>query len=67
LGLAPEPAPGTVQTIPAVGSPTAQTQAAAADAVDQLAEVMVEAPEPRYVAPTRRDQIGRIWAPVLIN
>ena len=23
--------------------------------------------EPRYVAPTRRDQIGRIWAPVLIN
>ena len=28
---------------------------------------MVEAREPRYVAPTRRDQIGRIWAPVLIN
>jgi hypothetical protein len=27
----------------------------------------VEAPEPRYVAPTRRDRIGRIWAPVLIN
>ena len=23
--------------------------------------------EPRYVAPTQRDQIGRIWAPVLIN
>src|ERR1700734_1772685 len=67
LGLAPEPAPGTVQTIPPLGSPAAQTQAAATDAVDQLAEVMVEAPEPRYVAPTRRDQIGRIWAPVLIN
>ena len=30
-------------------------------------EVVVEAPEPRYVAPTRRDRIGRIWAPVLIN
>ncbi len=29
--------------------------------------VMVEAPEPRYVAPTRRDRIGRIWAPVMIN
>ena len=29
--------------------------------------MMVEAPEPRYVAPTRRDQIGRIWAPVFIN
>lgn len=32
-----------------------------------LGEVVVEAPEPRYVAPTRRDRIGRIWAPVLIN
>jgi predicted aspartyl protease len=30
-------------------------------------EIVVEAPEPRYVAPTRRDRIGRIWAPVLIN
>jgi hypothetical protein len=33
----------------------------------QVPEVVVEAPEPRYVAPTRRDKIGRIWAPVLIN
>ncbi len=30
-------------------------------------EVVVSAPEPRYVAPTTRDRIGRIWAPVLIN
>src|SRR5262249_41171990 len=30
-------------------------------------EVVVEASEPRFVAPTRRDKIGRIWAPVLIN
>ena len=30
-------------------------------------EVVVESPEPRYVAPTTRDRIGRIWAPVLIN
>jgi predicted aspartyl protease len=30
-------------------------------------EVVVEAPEPRYVAPTLRDRIGRIWAPVFIN
>lgn len=29
--------------------------------------VVVEADEPRYVAPTLRDRIGRIWAPVLIN
>jgi hypothetical protein len=32
-----------------------------------IAEVVIEAPEPRYVAPTRRDRIGRIWAPVFIN
>ncbi|MDH5176803.1 MAG: retroviral-like aspartic protease family protein, partial [Gammaproteobacteria bacterium] len=32
-----------------------------------IEEVVVSAPEPRYVAPTTRDQIGRIWAPVLIN
>lgn len=30
-------------------------------------EVVVTAPEPRYVAPTLRDRIGRIWAPVYIN
>ena len=33
----------------------------------QLQELTVTAPEPRYVAPTRRDRIGRIWAPVLLN
>jgi predicted aspartyl protease len=30
-------------------------------------EIIVTAPEPRYVAPTLRDRIGRIWAPVYIN
>jgi|CXWL01.1.fsa_nt_gi predicted aspartyl protease len=41
---------------------------AVADApVAPLAEVLVSAPEPRYVAPTRRDRIGRIWAPVYLN
>jgi Aspartyl protease len=34
---------------------------------DVLQEVIVTAPEPRYVSPTRRDRIGRIWAPVYIN
>ncbi|MCC7461251.1 MAG: aspartyl protease family protein [Gammaproteobacteria bacterium] len=29
--------------------------------------VVVEVPEPRFVAPTNRDRIGRIWAPVYIN
>jgi predicted aspartyl protease len=33
----------------------------------QLTEVLVTAPEPRYVAPTLRDRIGRIWAPVYID
>jgi predicted aspartyl protease len=32
-----------------------------------LDELAVTAAEPRFVAPTRRDKIGRIWAPVLIN
>jgi len=29
--------------------------------------VIVQTTEPRYVSPTRRDRIGRIWAPVLID
>jgi len=49
--------------VPPGGAPPAPT----ADAADELAEIMVEAHEPRFVAPTRRDQIGRIWAPVYIN
>ncbi len=32
-----------------------------------VTEVTVIADEPRFVAPTRRDRIGRIWAPVEIN
>src|ERR1700678_4426856 len=34
---------------------------------DDLSEILVQASEPRFVAPTTRDQIGRIWAPVWIN
>ena len=30
-------------------------------------EVLVTAPEPRFVAPTTWDRIGRVWAPVMIN
>lgn len=59
LALCPQWASGIV---PDVSPPDA-----AAAAIEELAEVMVEAPEPRYVSPTRRDQIGRIWAPVMIN
>jgi len=59
LGLSARWAVGTA---PTVSPPTPEEQAA-----EQLAEIMVEAREPRFVAPTRRDQIGRIWAPVFIN
>jgi predicted aspartyl protease len=44
-----------------VGIPTAP------QATEELTEVVIQALEPRYVAPTRRDRIGRIWAPVYIN
>jgi predicted aspartyl protease len=33
----------------------------------ELEEIPVRPPEPRFVAPTTRDSIGRIWAPVLID
>ena len=32
-----------------------------------LEEVQISAPEPRYVSPTLRDRIGRIWVPVYID
>jgi len=32
-----------------------------------MEDVAVTADEPRFVAPTRRDKIGRIWAPVEVN
>jgi hypothetical protein len=53
----------------AFNSPELKSSGASAvpDVTDALAEILVEAREPRFVAPTRRDQIGRIWAPVFIN
>ena len=45
---------------PQVSSPADQQS-------EELTEVVVKAAEPRFVAPTRRDRIGRIWAPVYIN
>jgi predicted aspartyl protease len=47
-----------------VNGPSTPTSEPAADTVE---EVLVAAPEPRYVAPTLRDRIGRVWAPVYIN
>jgi predicted aspartyl protease len=56
--------PGTASVAPldpaAVPPPNPVTPA-------PLEEVLVTSPEPRYVAPTTRDRIGRIWAPVLVN
>ena len=43
------------------------TPAGAVPSTPAVEEVVVESPEPRYVAPTTRDRIGRIWAPVMIN
>jgi predicted aspartyl protease len=48
------------------GEPAIPPATPAADS-DTLSEVVIEAPEPVYVAPTLRDRIGRIWAPVSIN
>jgi predicted aspartyl protease len=50
------------------GSLSARAQIATPSGTpNPLSEIVVEAPEPRFVAPTRRDKIGRIWAPVMIN
>jgi hypothetical protein len=40
---------------------------AEANADGEFADVAVVADEPRFVAPTRRDRVGRIWAPVSVN
>jgi len=50
---------------PAAGAAPAAT--VPGNAAVELEEVVVVAPEPRFVSPTRRDRIGRIWAPVEIN
>lgn len=44
-----------------------QAPGPAATGAAPIEEVLVTAPEPKYVAPTTRDRIGRIWAPVLID
>ena len=61
--LLPTP-PARAQAPNAMPPASATAPSSAAPVID---EVVVSAPEPRYVAPTTRDQIGRIWAPVLIN
>ncbi|MFT3906211.1 MAG: retropepsin-like aspartic protease [Steroidobacteraceae bacterium] len=58
----------TAELAPLPASAPASTAAPATDATQEsLQEIVIQAWEPRYVAPTRRDRIGRIWAPVYIN
>lgn len=59
----------TDQDLPAIPEPeiTAPAAPITPGASEPINEVTVTAPEPRYVAPTTRDSIGRVWAPVLIN
>ena len=65
------PAAGAPAVAPAVAPAAAAGTASPAQALpspaEQLEEVIVQTTEPRYVSPTRRDRIGRIWAPVLID
>jgi hypothetical protein len=68
----PAPAADTpaVPAADAAAAPAAQPPApgaAGAAGATSIEEIVVAAPEPRYVAPTRRDRIGRVWAPVYIN
>ncbi len=62
LLLAQATAPVPPQAAPPLPQPDPS-----APQVTPLAELSVTADEPRFVAPTRRDRIGRIWAPVKIN
>jgi predicted aspartyl protease len=64
---APPPAPPAAPTSTTGAGPPAEPAAQPPPSEEELQQIIVEAPEPRYVAPTRRDRIGRIWAPVLID
>ena len=54
------------QQTPPIAPPTSVAPSAPLEEL-KLEEVKVTAPEPRYVAPTLRDRIGRIWAPVTVD
>jgi len=64
---APAPAPTPGEPVAAPKGPPPLPPAPEHPPEEPLAEVIVQTTEPRYVAPTRRDRIGRIWAPVLID
>ncbi len=58
--------------VPATGMAPADSTARSSEPgtqspTGQIPQVVVQTTEPRFVAPTSRDRIGRIWAPVLID
>ena len=55
------------QVVPGVSSSSSSVEKTYLPAAPLLPEFSVDALEPRYVSPTRRDRIGRIWAPVMIG
>ena len=63
----PPPESSAVVPTAAVAPPAGPAQSTAPSPAEQLEEVLVQTTEPKFVAPTRRDRIGRIWAPVLID
>ena len=62
---APAAAP-TASGLPGA-APAAAPAGATPGAEPPVSEIVVEGAEPRYVARTTRDRIGRIWAPVSID
>lgn len=68
----PDPSIASLQSaktsaVPTPPAPNAALPDPAGSAESELSEIVVQAPEPRYAAPTLRDRIGRVWAPVVIN
>ena len=58
----------SVTAVPGATAEPAPTLPPPSSAPEQgITEIAVTAPEPRYVAPTLRDRLGRIWAPVYLN
>jgi len=50
-----------------LASAAAVVRAQVPQVYDELSEVVVSVPEPRFVAPTTRDRIGRVWVPVMVD
>ncbi|MGO9803766.1 MAG: aspartyl protease family protein [Steroidobacteraceae bacterium] len=63
---ASSPSTGTPPATPGTAAP-GTTAPAAPGTETPPSEIVVQGAEPRYVARTTRDRIGRIWAPVFID